>query len=768
MPIGADRKSPFDEALALHQAGALEEAARGYLRILQRAPRDFNSLHLLGVLRLSQGKPGEAVRLIRQALAIDGGFADAHVNLGNALAGLKQFDQAVASFGQALKLNANLPQAHYNLGNALKATGRIEAAIAAYRQAVRLAPTYVEAHYNLGNALKEHQGLDEAVACYDRVLALKPAHAEAWLNRGDALRRMRRTEEALASYRQVLAIDPGSHSALNNLGNVLAELKRFEPAIAASRQALSLVPHSAETLVNLAACLRGAARPEEAAASCRAALAAAPDAADAHYTLGLIEQDLGRSDEALACFTRALELAPAHRDALSQALAVADANCAWDAVAVLERRLDAHLADGDLAIGPFYFLNRNYGAREQLICAQSYRKNKIFPSESIVTNIKNDHHDKIRVAYLSADFHSHATSYLINELFELHDKSKFDIIAISFGPDSEDEFRKKLVGSVTRFIDVQHQGDFDVARLLKELEIDIAVDLKGYTRDSRPGILAFRPAPIQVNYLGFPGTMGADYMDYIIADRVIIPPAERAFYTENIVYLPDSYQPNDSRRRIGEHTPIRAEVGLPETGFVFCSFNNSYKIVPAVFDSWMRLLHRVAGSVLWLLESNAAVVRNLQHSAENRGIAPDRLIFAPRIGLEDHLARHRLADLMLDSLPINAHTTASDALWAGLPVVTCAGSTFAGRVAGSLLMAIGLPELITQSLEEYEALALALALDSGRLAALKSKLAQNRRISALFDTDRYRRHLESAYETMHARYQKGEPPAEFAVPPLAR
>jgi predicted O-linked N-acetylglucosamine transferase (SPINDLY family) len=378
----------------------------------------------------------------------------------------------------------------------------------------------------------------------------------------------------------------------------------------------------------------------------------------------------------------------------------------------------------------------------------------------------NYQHDRIRLAYLSADFHNHATSYLINELFELHDKSKFEIIAISFGPDRLDEFRMKLAGSVTQFIEVQNQSDFEVARLLRDREIDIAVDLKGYTRDSRPGILAFRPAPIQVNYLGFPGTMGADFIDYIIADRFVIPPAERVCYTEKIVYLPDSYQPNDSKRRIADHTPTRAEAGLPETGFVFCSFNNSYKIGPVVFDCWMRLLHRVAGSVLWLLGSNDAMIRNLRRSAEYRGIAPDRLIFAPRIGLADHLARHRLADIMLDSLPYNAHTTASDALWAGLPVLTCAGSTFAGRVAGSLLTAIGLPELIARSPADYEALAL--ALDPDRLAALKAKLAQNRPFSALFDADRYRRHIESAYESMYARHRRGEAPAEFAVTPLAR
>jgi predicted O-linked N-acetylglucosamine transferase (SPINDLY family) len=300
------------------------------------------------------------------------------------------------------------------------------------------------------------------------------------------------------------------------------------------------------------------------------------------------------------------------------------------------------------------------------------------------------------------------------------------------------------------------------------LEVDIAIDLKGYTTDSRPGILAFRFAPVQVNFLGYPGTMGADYMDYILADQQVIPPAHHAYYTEKVVYLPDTYQVNDSKRRIAECTPARSEVGLPDSGFVFCCFNNNYKITPDIFERWMRLLGHVEGSVLWLLEDNAVAARNLRREAEIRGVVPKRLVFAPRVKLDDHLARHRLADLFLDTLPINAHTTASDALWAGLPVVTCLGTTFAGRVAASVLNAVGLPELVAHSLEEYEALALKLATDAGLLVEIKAKLARNRETCALFDTDRFRRHIEAAYVTMWERYQRGEPPASFAVEAIAQ
>jgi predicted O-linked N-acetylglucosamine transferase (SPINDLY family) len=313
-------------------------------------------------------------------------------------------------------------------------------------------------------------------------------------------------------------------------------------------------------------------------------------------------------------------------------------------------------------------------------------------------------------------------------------------------------------------VDVRERSDREVALLLREFKIDIAVDLKGYTRDSRPGILAFRPAPIQVNYLGYPGTMGAKHIDYLIADRFVIPEREQPYYAEQIAYLPETYQPNDATRRIGEHVPTRAQAGLPAQGFVFCSFNSNYKITPAMFDCWMRVLAQVPGSVLWLLASNAAAMRNLRLHAQSRGVDAERLRFAERVTQEQHLARHRLAGLFLDNLPINAHTTASDALWAGLPVLTCPGRSFAGRVAGSLLAAVGLPELIAPNLEDFEARAIALARDEQSLGAIRARLARNRQSFPLFDTSRLCRHLERAYEMMWQRFERGEPPAGFAVP----
>jgi protein O-GlcNAc transferase len=368
------------------------------------------------------------------------------------------------------------------------------------------------------------------------------------------------------------------------------------------------------------------------------------------------------------------------------------------------------------------------------------------------------------VAYLSADFRTHATAMLMAGVFEAHDRTRFETTAISFGADDKSPMRARLEKGFDTFIDVRTVSDADVAQRLRDAETDIVVDLKGYTQEGRPGILAYRPAPIQAQYLGYPGTMAADYVDYAIADKTVIPEDHRRYFTEQIIYLPDTYQCNDSKRAIAPRAPSRFEVGLPEKAFVFCCFNNNHKILPAVFDVWMRLLRQIDGSVLWLLQDNAAVVRNLGREAQARGIAPDRLVFAKRCLPPDHLARQRLADLFLDTLPYNAHTTCSDALWAGLPVLTVLGGSFAGRVAASLLSAIGLPELITQSLGEYEALAVKLARDRGALAAIKEKLARHRQTHPLFDTARFTRNLEAAYVGMWERHQRGARPQSFAVP----
>ena len=372
-------------------------------------------------------------------------------------------------------------------------------------------------------------------------------------------------------------------------------------------------------------------------------------------------------------------------------------------------------------------------------------------------------HDRIRIAYISTDFRDHVVADAIAGCFEHHDKTRFETTAISLGPNDGSAMRRRIEVAFDRFIDVQTLSDAAAAEMVRDLEIDVAIDLNGYSGEARTGILARRPAPVQVNYFGYPGTMAVPFIDYIIADHWLIPEEHRVYYSEQVVYLPHTYLPSDRKRPVATEAPTRAGEGLPAAGFVFACLHNAFKIGPELLDIWARLLHGIENSVLWFLEDNAGASTNLKRESECRGINPNRLVFAPRKPLADHIARLSLGDLFLDTLPYNAHTSASDALWAGLPVLTCPGNTFASRVAAALLCAIGLPELVTASLAEYENLARALAQDPGRLAALRLRLVRNRDTEPLFDTAGFTKDLESAYRTMCERQQRGLPAASFSI-----
>jgi predicted O-linked N-acetylglucosamine transferase (SPINDLY family) len=510
--------------------------------------------------------------------------------------------------------------------------------------------------------------------------------------------------------------------------------------------------------------LRALGRLEEAVASFDRALQLAPDFDAALNNRGRALRDLKRYDEAAQSFARLLAMTPQQPYAPGMLLATRLNTCDWTDFEKISAAIVAAVERGERADAPFSFFCHATSAKAQLRCAEAFVAFE-FPAPSpLVTRASR--HEHVRLAYLSADFHGHATAYLMAELFEHHDRARFEVVGLSYGPDDSSAVRARLKVGFDRFVDVRGISDRQVAELMRDQGIDIAVDLKGFTADNRASIFAYRGAPLQVSYLGFPATMGTPFIDYIIADRRIIPPELESAYSEKAVRLPDSYQVNDRKRRIADRTPSRAEMGLPDGGFVFCSFNNNYKILPPVFDVWMRLLRSVEGSVLWLLQDNAGAVDNLRRHAEARGVAADRLVFAPRLELDQHLARHRLADLFLDTFPVNAHTTASDALWAGLPLVTLRGETFVSRVAASLLAAVGLPELITDSLADYEALALKLARTPALLAAIREKLQAGRATAPLFDTDRFRRHIESAYLTMYERHLSGAAPESFDVAAL--
>jgi protein O-GlcNAc transferase len=786
-----------NQAAGYHQAGRLVEAQQLYLQILQADSRNFFAYHMLGILRSQQGRNLEALELIAAALKVQPNSTEALSNYGNFLTNvgrlhdaLAAFDKALAigpkyaetltnrgsilwrlkrprealeSYDEALRIKPNLLEALSSRANVLRHLGRLDEALDSCSAALRLKPDFVEALNERGATLSRMNRFEEALISYDKALAVRPNNATVLGNRGSTLLSLKRVDEALANFEKALAIEPGSAETLSNRGIALSHLKRFDEALSCYAKALAIQPDLVEGLGNRGHTLRETNRLDEALASYDQALSIAPDFARALNSRGLILSDMRRFGEALACHERALTMDPRLPTALGNAANAALNLCDWPRTARYAQELEADIRAHKSVIPPFLPLGYSADQSLQLQCAKNYIQERVPILPQPLWKGEIYRHDKIRIAYLSADFREHATAHLMAGLFERHDRSRFEVTAISFGPDDGSAMRARLVKAFDHFHDVQLKSDRDVAKLLREMEVDIAIDLKGHTQDARPEIFSHRPCPVQASYLGYPGTTGADFMDYVLADRIVAPLGDQPFFTEKLVHLSHSYQVNDSTRAIPEKTPTRAEAGLPEAGFVFCCFNNNWKITAPVFRIWMRLLKDRQDSVLWLLDDNGGASVRLCAEAAEQGIDPGRLVFAPRTTPAEHLARHGLADLFLDTLPYNAHTTASDALWMGLPLVTCTGTAFPGRVATSLLHAVGLPELATNDLEHYEALARNLAGDPVLLQSVWQTLANNRLSTPLFDTDGFRRDLEAAYTQMWERAERGEATRGFAV-----
>lgn len=674
-----------------------------------------------------------------------------------------QLDQAREAYRLALALQPHHFEALHLLAVLAAQTGNPGDAVLLFDKAIAVNSANPMVHYNRGNALCELKRYSEAVESFDRTLRHRPEFPEAHFNRGRALHEMARHEEAVESYDRAVAHKPNYARALYERGNVLNDLGRHDQAIASYDRAIALDPHYAEAHHNRAGSLRYLKQNSAAIVAYQRAIGLKPNYADAYANLAGAYETMNERRAAAECYEKAIALGSDANWLYGSRLHARMHICDWTGVEVLIADLADRITRGENATMPFHPLALTSSPALQRKAAETYVATQYARISALPADVSLREHDKIRVGYYSADFRDHAVSSLTAELFERHDRKRFDLVAFSFGPNATDDMRRRIAASFDRFIDVQDRSDRQVALLSRELEIDIAVDLNGHTGDSRPGIFAYRAAPLQVAYLGYPGTMGAPWMDYLLADHRLIPIDSRQHYSEKIVSLPGSYQVNDSKRRISNRPIERTELGLPPSGFVFCSFNASFKITPATFDGWMRLLRQVDGSVLWLLEDNPTAAANLRREARNRGVAGDRLVFASRLPLPDHLARHRAADLFLDTLPYNAHTTASDALWAGLPVLTCMAQSFASRVAASLLEAVQLPELITTTQHDYEALALALATDPTRLANIRRKLEKNRLSAPLFDAGLFAEAIERAYTLMYQRCRDGLPPDHFDV-----
>ena len=785
------------------QAGDAADAATAARRSLRADPTRAAVRALLGDALSMLGQPQQALESYQAALLQDSGLISAHLGRGHALLALQRPREALASYEEVLRLRPDDAEALFHRGNALFELQELATAVASYDRAIALRPAYADALNNRGSALLLLQKADAALASFDAALSIEPAfpqalyhrgqtlrvlgatqdalhsfdgallarpdHVEACVARGEVLRELHRPAEALASFERALALRPGHAGAHRGVGDVLLDLGRPAQALAAHEEALRLGSGLPDVQNSLGNSLRALRRYAQAVAAYDESLRLDPRNATVHFNRALALMQIEGVDEAMHGCTRALELKPEIPFAAGSLFYAQISRADWSIrmpMASGEEILRA-VQSGKPACLPFAFLSISDCAASQLRCAQVFAEQKcsIEPPRRRSAGYR---HDRCRVAYVSADLREHATCYLIVGMLERHDRGRFETYGISLRPAEATPAGARIAAAFDRFIDVSNMTDDEVANLMRELEIDIAVDLNGYTQGSRPHIFASGAAPIQVSYLGYPGTMGAPFADYLLADDFVIPPEKRRYYSEAVVHLPDCFQANDDGRVISERIFSRAEQGIPQDAFAFCCLNNTHKVNPRMFDVWMRLLARLPDSVLWLLCHETVVRDNLCREAESRGVDPRRLVFAGRLPYAEHLARLKLADLFLDTLPFNAGTTASDALWAGVPVLTLSGEAFAARMAGSLLRAAGMPELIAGSTAEYESKAIELATSPHALRQLRGRLAQNRGTMPLFDTARFTAHLEAAYDEMRTRLERGEEPRGFSVPRRAQ
>jgi protein O-GlcNAc transferase len=670
-----------------------------------------------GLTFLQGGHLAKAQEIYEEVLTAQPDNADALHLLGIVVSQASDAQRGADLIIQAIKIQPGNADFHSNLGLVLAALGQFDAAITNYEIAIEAKPDFVEAHNNRGLALSELGKMDEAVASYETAISLNPNFANAYSNFGIVLAARGKSEAAIASYDKAIALNPSLFEAHSNRGIALAALGQLDGAVASYDKALETNPAYA----------------------------------DAYYNRGNALKQLKRFDAAVASYKKALEINPGYPFLDGMLLHTMMEICDWEGFDARLEALKARVERNEKATPSLDLHGLCDLPSLHRLATEIWMKSKHPPNLSLGAIPKRLKGDKIRVGYYSADFRVHAVSQLVVELFESHDRNNFELIAFSLRPDAIDEMSERVAAAFDRFIEVKKQSDQDVAQLSRDLGIDIAVDLGGLTSGHRPGIFAYRAAPIQVNYLGFGGTMAAEYYDYLVADRTIIPPASQKLYSEKIVYLP-SHQASAMHRNMAERIPTREELGLPSAGFIYCCFNNNIKITPSTFEGWMRILKKVESSALFLNARNNLAISNLKRETSRHGVSPERVIFKKLLSAPNYLAMHQTVGLFLDTFPYNAGTTASDALWAGLPVLTLKGESFASRLASSVLNVIRLPELITLSQEEYESRAIELATNPSKLAEIKGKLQKNRNTSVLFDSRTLTRHIEAAYTVMYERY----------------
>lgn len=733
-----DVDAELQNAIHLHQDGQLQQAEEIYKYILESVPNHSDACHLLGFLSLQQGQAELAASLVKKAINIDPNNPLYYNSLGLVFSALGKHEKAVESYTAAVSIYPDYAESHGNLGNALREQGRYEEAAVSYKRALKIHPEDAQLHHHLGRVMEDLGQLEKALECYRKTLEIKPDMAEAYNDIGLVFRQQGKMAEALSSLQRAIEIDPDCAEAYNNLGNLLQDRGQLNAASECYRRALAIQPDFAKGFCNL----------------------------------GMACQGMGNSEEAVACFRKAIEIQPDYASAYRHLVHQLQKDCAWSQMeapaAELDRLTKASLDAGVRpAEDPFINLTRHSDPAYNSSVASAWAAD----IRSHVADIKPEFSFDDRrfgsrttiIGYISNNFHDHPMAHLMLGLFSLHDRNKFKINCYSCGQEDDSYYRQRIKRDCDTFVDIRDMSHLEAAGLICDDRVDILVDLMGHTKGSRMEICALRPAPIQVRYLGLAGTTDPGFFDYLLTDKIVTPEAHAKHYSGNFVYLPHCYQINAYMQIYGDKIAAAGEVKLPDNPFIFCSFNQDYKIEPVMFDCWMNILRRVPNSILWLMVRHHAALENLRKEAQKRGVDPNRLVFKERKPKLEHLERLTKADLALDTRIVNGAATTSDALWTGVPVITIQGTHFASRMSASILTAVGLPELIAYSIEEYEEIAVQTALDRDRLAGLRQKLAKNRQTEPLFDTPRLTRNLEQAYSRMWQIFQTKSEARQFEV-----
>ena len=747
-------REQISNVIDLYTSGKYEQAIKEIKALNETYPNVPILFNLAGSCCKALGQFESSAKMFNTAVDLKPDYAEAHNNLGNLLRDTGQLDKALKSYHMAIEANPRFFDSYNNLGITLFNLGFYDDASKSYHKAIELNPSIAEVFNNLGNSQRALGQIDEAIVSYKKAVSINENFFEGNFNLGETLRNNKQSEESILFLKRAISLNPKFAKTYNSLGLSFAMLGEMSSSIDSFKEAIDIDPNYTEAHCNLGNSLNIAGKIEPGINSFLRVIEIDPNYAEAYKSLGNLYKKARKREYSLEFFEKAMSLNPNLDYLLGDLANIKLHLCDWTDLKNLIIKINKKINNNEKVIRPFYLLSLIDDPALQRKVNEINTNNK-YPRSKLLPQIENHpKHKKIRIGYFSADFREHPVSYLTAELYEIHDRNQFEVHAFSYGPDTNDEMNLRIKAGVDYFHDVREMSHKEIALLSRSLEIDIAVDLSGATHSSRTEVFAMLAAPIQASYLGWLGTMGADYYDYLIAAEGMIPKRNQKYFTEKIVYLP-SYQVNDSKETLPEAIFSRKDIGLPKDSFVFCCFNNTFKITPIVFDSWARILKGVENSVMMIYVSNKLAQKNLIKEIKLRGISPERLVFGEQIQRNEYLDRYRLADLFLDTFPYNAGTTASDALKMGLPLLTLKGDSFNSREAANIVNAVNLPEMVTSSQEEYESLAIELANNPNKFRVIKEKLVDNLSKAPLYNTNLFAKNIESAYRTMFERYHQG-------------